>query len=76
MEVDAQSHVTGGSEDATYFMRRVQEKGGQAIYAVVGSDIPSGHHTPEFDIDESDFPGAIDALATGIVALSAEKGTG
>ena len=76
VEVDAQSHVTGGSEDATYFMRRVQEKGGQAIYAVVGSDIPSGHHTPEFDIDESDFPWAIDALATGIVALSAEKGTG
>lgn len=30
VEVDAQSHVTGGSEDATYFMRRVQEKGGQA----------------------------------------------
>ncbi len=76
VEVDAQSHVTGGSEDATYFMRRVQEKGGQAIYAVVGSDIPSGHHTPEFDIDESDFPWAIDALATGIVALGAEKGTG
>lgn len=76
VEVDAESHVTGGSEDATYFMRRVQEKGGQAIYAVVGSDIPSGHHTPEFDIDESDFPWAIDALATGIVALGAEKAAG
>ena len=40
VEIDAASHVTGGSEDATYFMRRVQERGGQAIYAVVGSDIP------------------------------------
>jgi aminobenzoyl-glutamate utilization protein A len=76
VEVDAGSHVTGGSEDATYFMRRVQELGGQAIYAVVGSDIPSGHHTPEFDIDEKDFPWAIEALATGIAALAAEKDAG
>jgi aminobenzoyl-glutamate utilization protein A len=76
VEVDAGSHVTGGSEDATYFMRRVQELGGQAIYAVVGSDIPSGHHTPEFDIDEKDFPWAIEALATGIAALGAEKDAG
>lgn len=70
VEVDAASHVTGGSEDATFFMRRVQERGGQAIYAVVGSDIPSGHHTPEFDIDETDFPWAIEALARGIMTLS------
>jgi aminobenzoyl-glutamate utilization protein A len=74
VEVDADSHVTGGSEDATYFMRRVQERGGQAIYAVVGSDIPSGHHTPEFDIDEKDFPWAIEALATGIAALGRDAG--
>jgi aminobenzoyl-glutamate utilization protein A len=72
VDIDAASHTTGGSEDATYFMRRVQERGGQAIYAVVGSDIPSGHHTPEFDIDESDFPWAIEALATGIAALGKE----
>lgn len=73
VEIDAATQVTGGSEDATYFMRRVQERGGQAIYAVVGSDIPSGHHTPEFDIDEKDFPWAIEALSTGILALGAEK---
>jgi aminobenzoyl-glutamate utilization protein A len=76
VDIDAGSHVTGGSEDATYFMRRVQERGGQAIYAVVGSDIPSGHHTPEFDIDETDFPWAIEALATGIAALGKEKDGG
>jgi aminobenzoyl-glutamate utilization protein A len=76
VDIDAGSHVTGGSEDATYFMRRVQERGGQAIYAVVGSDIPSGHHTPEFDIDEADFPWAIEALATGIAALGKEKDGG
>ena len=69
--VDAASHVTGGSEDATFFMRRVQERGGQAIYAVVGSDIPSGHHTPTFDIDEADLPWAIEALAAGVIKLGA-----
>ncbi|MHB1301859.1 MAG: amidohydrolase [Acidiphilium sp.] len=72
--VDAAPHVTGGSEDATFFMRRVQERGGQAIYAVIGSDIPSGHHTPEFDIEEKDIAPAIEALATGIMALGAETG--
>ncbi|WP_029312897.1 hypothetical protein [Acidiphilium angustum] len=67
--IETAPHVTGGSEDATFFMRRVQERGGQAIYAVVGSDIPSGHHTPEFDINEADFPWVIEALATGIMGL-------
>lgn len=70
VEVDSTPHVTGGSEDATFFMRHVQEKGGRAIYAVVGSNIPSGHHTPTFDIDEADIPWAIEALATSIVRLS------
>jgi aminobenzoyl-glutamate utilization protein A len=70
--VDAASHVTGGSEDATFFMRRVQERGGQAVYAVVGSDIPSGHHTPTFDINESDLPWAIEALAKGVIKLGAD----
>jgi aminobenzoyl-glutamate utilization protein A len=67
--VDATSHLASGSEDATFFMRRVQERGGQALYAVVGSDISSGHHTPTFDIDEADMVWAIEALATGIVGL-------
>jgi aminobenzoyl-glutamate utilization protein A len=43
----------GGSEDATILARRVQEKGGKAAYFVLGSDRAGGHHTAEFDIDES-----------------------
>lgn len=69
IEVNALPHITGGSEDATFFMRRVQENGGQAIYAVIGSDIPSGHHTPKFDVNESDFSWAIEALAKAILQL-------
>ena len=57
----------GGSEDATFLMRRVQERGGQAIYACVGSHTPSGHHTPRFDIAESDLVPAVQALATALV---------
>ncbi|MGH7662322.1 MAG: amidohydrolase [Vulcanimicrobiaceae bacterium] len=61
--------AAGGSEDATFLMRRVQERGGQAIYACVGSHTPSGHHTPRFDIAESNLVPAVQALATAIVEI-------
>ncbi|RQG90058.1 amidohydrolase [Natrarchaeobius halalkaliphilus] len=53
----------GASEDTTYFMRRVLENGGNATYVIVGTDHPSGHHTPRFDIDER-------SLEIGRVVLS------
>ena len=53
----------GGSEDATFFMRRVQELGGQAVYIGIGSDLPDGHHTRRFDIQEKDLAGGILTLA-------------
>ena len=53
----------GGSEDATYLMRRVQERGGKAAYVGVGTDHPSGHHTPNFDVDE-------DSIRVGVEVLS------
>lgn len=65
----AEPHQTGGSEDATYFMRRVQEHGGKAVYAVIGSDLASGHHTPLFDIDESDMTWGIDFLVRSLMRL-------
>ncbi len=69
LRVTLDPHVSGGSEDATYLMRRVQECGGQAIYACVGSKTTSGHHTPRFDIEESDIVPAVRALATAILAV-------
>jgi aminobenzoyl-glutamate utilization protein A len=45
-------HEFGASEDATLLMRRVQERGGLAGYFVLGTDLTSPHHTPEFDFDE------------------------
>lgn len=59
----------GGSEDATFFMRRVQEHGGMAAYIGVGSDLPSGHHTYTFDIQEKDLGPAIAALSLAVHRL-------
>lgn len=42
----------GGSEDATWFMRRVQERGGEAVYMALGADIAAPHHNGRFDVDE------------------------
>jgi aminobenzoyl-glutamate utilization protein A len=69
ISVSAAPHRAGGSEDATYFMRRVQERGGKAAYTVIGSDLASGHHTPRFDIDEADIPWGIEFLARTLLRL-------
>ncbi|MER2634294.1 MAG: amidohydrolase, partial [Rhizobiaceae bacterium] len=42
----------GGGDDATFMIRRVQERGGIAGYFLIGSDIPAVHHAADFDIDE------------------------
>jgi len=65
--IDAPLQMTG-SDDATYFMRRVQEQGGLASYFGIGSDLPTGHHTPTFDIQERDFAGGIATVAIAVAA--------
>jgi aminobenzoyl-glutamate utilization protein A len=62
----------GGSEDATWMMRRVQELGGQAIYMALGSDIAAPHHNGAFDIDESALILGVKALAAIVKNLAAE----
>jgi aminobenzoyl-glutamate utilization protein A len=63
----------GGSEDATFLMRRVQEQGGQATYVVVGTDHPGGHHTPRFDVDEATLPTAVEVLTRSVLAVEADR---
>ncbi len=53
----------GGSEDCTFFMERVQQKGGQAAYVMIGTELTAGHHDGFFDINE-------DALVPGIALLA------
>lgn len=42
----------GGSEDCGYFMERVQQQGGRALYMMYGTRIAAGHHNSHFDFNE------------------------
>ncbi len=52
-----------GSEDASYMIRRVQERGGKATYMIIGASNPAPHHHPRFDIEE-------DSLRIGVEVFS------
>ncbi len=60
----------GGSEDATYLMGTVQDRGGLAAYVAVGTDHPGGHHTATFDVDEASLEIGVDVLAGAIEELA------
>ncbi|WP_306052693.1 amidohydrolase [Natronococcus wangiae] len=60
----------GVSEDATYLMQRVQNDGGLATYVVLGTDHPTNHHTPTFDVDEESLETGVSVLAESVVELS------
>ena len=62
----------GGSEDASYLIRRVQEAGGQAVYVGIGASNVAGHHTAYFDIDEESLAIGADVLAATVRRLAAE----
>ena len=68
-----ESDHLGGSEDATYLMRRVQERGGCAAYVGVGTDHPGGHHTSTFDVDEASIAHGVDVLSRAVVELGARR---
>ncbi|WP_254767208.1 amidohydrolase [Salinilacihabitans rarus] len=63
----------GGSEDATYLMRAVQENGGRACYVGVGTDHPGGHHTATFDVDEATIGHGVAVLSGAIERIAAER---
>ncbi|RCU48251.1 amidohydrolase [Haloplanus salinus] len=62
----------GGSEDATYLMQHVQDRGGLAAYVCVGTDHPGGHHSPTFDVDEETIRIAVDVFGGTIERLGRE----
>jgi len=41
-------------------MERVQEDGGLAGYMIIGTDHPTSHHTPTFDVDERSLEHGVD----------------
>lgn len=63
----------GASEDATFLMERVQEAGGEATYIIVGSDHPTDHHTPTFDVDEQSIEIGVNVLTDAISEVANER---
>lgn len=56
------SHETvlfAASDDVSIFIERVQDKGGQGTFLIVGCSSPGPHHSGLFDIDESSLPIAV-----------------
>lgn len=49
----------GGSEDVTFMIERVQNRGGKAAYLIFGSNTAAGHHNERFDFDETVLPNAV-----------------
>lgn len=46
------SAAFNASEDVTLMIQRVQQKGGKALFAMIGTPIHGGHHNTTFDVDE------------------------
>ncbi|TKX74156.1 amidohydrolase [Halorubrum sp. GN11_10-6_MGM] len=63
----------GVSEDGTYLMKRVQDAGGLASYVLVGTDHPTSHHTPTFDVDEESLGIGVALLSDAFVELSRRR---
>ena len=63
----------GASEDFSYFMERVQERGGQATYIMIGADLAAGHHDSHFNFDERALVYALKMLAASAASLLMEK---
>ena len=59
-----------GSEDATWYMQRVQARGGEATYCLIGCELAAGHHHARFDINEDALLAATDILYRAIQHLN------
>jgi aminobenzoyl-glutamate utilization protein A len=65
----------GGGDDAAYFMRRVRERGGEAAYFILGSDLAGGHHATTFDFEETDIARGVGLLQRVLELASAHVGS-
>lgn len=54
--------ISLGSEDASFLIKRVQDRGGKGTYMNIGSPLPAPHHHHKFDIDEAVLPLAVQLL--------------
>lgn len=64
------SRVMTGSDDACWFMKAVQDGGGEATYVGVGATTAAGHHNGLFDFDEAAMTIALDVLHGAVKKLN------
>ncbi len=55
------------SEDFTWLLKDVQERGGQGTYIQVGVELSAGHHNECFDFDEGALMRSVELLARLII---------
>ena len=70
LESVLEDNSPAGSEDATFFMQRVQKNGGQATYCIFGTELAAGHHNEKFDINEKTLLSAVHILFDSIKKLN------
>ncbi len=63
-EVKEDTSEGGGSEDFTYFMKRVQDQGGLATFIKLGTETAGEAHTKSFDFKEGDLRSGVKLLAS------------
>lgn len=62
-----------GADDACAFLEAVQKQGGMGTYAQIGSHLPAGHHSPDFDFDESLLLPAVELFCRVALALDSRE---
>lgn len=67
---ELEENKPSGSEDATFFINRVQKNGGQATYCIFGTDLAAGHHNEKFDVNEDSMMPAVQTLFKTAVLLT------
>lgn len=60
-----------GADDACTFLEAVQTQGGTGAYAQIGSHLPAGHHSPDFDFDETLLLPAVELFCRVALELDA-----
>ncbi|WP_339145532.1 MULTISPECIES: amidohydrolase [unclassified Sutcliffiella] len=61
------------SEDVTYMLNHVRERGGKATYFIFGTPLAAGHHHPLFDYEEKVLEVAVDVYVSSILSLLLEE---
>lgn len=62
------------SEDATFMMKAVQDRGGMSTYMLLGTELKAGHHHHSFDFDEDVLGRAIEVFAHVLEKILHESG--